>query len=196
MIVIVDAYNILKYVHGSDGVGEREKEDFLSVVRVRARMKQYNVIVVFDGGSSSYPLRYDDHGIEVMYAGNRQSADHAIEALCGTYRGREVVVVSADRMLCQAVKKLNAVCIEPPLYLHRIHESRRQKERGLVTALSYEDKDGKNISSEEFHAMMEKAAQQARVKAIDYEDVPSSRMRPSQKKSRSETILERIIEKL
>jgi predicted RNA-binding protein with PIN domain len=197
MIVIVDAYNVLKYSKHDREVGDIEIEIFLHAIGRRARLKKYQLIAVFDGGSSSYATRSNRNGIEVVYAGGGRSADDMIEMLCSKYRGHEVVLISADRTLCRAVTELGALCINPAVYLQRINELQVQNQEHQKPAIvKYSHSDSEPISPEEFHAMMEASALHAGVKAADKEDRVHRRIRPSQRKARSVKLLERVIEKL
>jgi predicted RNA-binding protein with PIN domain len=197
MIVIVDAYNVLKYSKHDIDVGYPEIATFLHDIRRRARRKKYRLIAVFDGGSSSHSTRTDHDGVEVVYAGSGRSADDIIEALCGKYRGHEVVLISADRALCHAATELGTLCVSPALYMSRVHERGDENHKQYVHAsLKLHEQHDTPISPEEFRAMMEASTRAVQVKAVDEEGFALTRDRPSQRKKRSVTLRERMIEKL
>ncbi len=99
MIIIVDGYNILKQARGVYA-NELEKQAFVSEVAQYARHKKHQVLLVFDGGYSTYPERERREYITVIHAGTHQTADDYIKKLLGEMQGKDVLLASSDNELC------------------------------------------------------------------------------------------------
>lgn len=121
MIVLVDAYNVLKTMHSAHFIVPGTADRFVRKVYARAAAQGYRVEIVFDGGAGG------QHRVErrpqgtTIYTGSKQSADEMIYSLVEQYRPNEVVVVSADRALRSAVSRLGAKLIDPQVFWDRIH---------------------------------------------------------------------------
>lgn len=99
MILIVDGYNVLKKRTGKH-VSESVRNAFITQIAAYAVLKKHSCIVVFDAG----PFVTEHHvrigTVQVIYAGQKQTADTCIIRLIQQHAGRDVLVVTDDRAIC------------------------------------------------------------------------------------------------
>ncbi len=100
MIVVVDAYNILKQVMPTLHITDRQRERFLSMVGAYATIKKLILVVVFDGGPHQWPHKEKRGGVEIIYSGTRQTADEYIRTYIQGNKEKELLLVTSDRALC------------------------------------------------------------------------------------------------
>lgn len=112
MIIIVDGYNLLKQLHPKSKENlEYHKKVLLQELGVYKKIKGdaiKDIIVVFDGGSLHHATREVHHGVAMLEAGYKSSADDWIIEYVDRYKNQEILVVSMDRALCLACEKNNA----------------------------------------------------------------------------------------
>ena len=78
MLLLIDAYNVLKRVTPSVIVDERERSRFVEQLGRYAKKKQHKIVLVFDGGFSGRATQERLFGIYVVYSGFEQTADDYI----------------------------------------------------------------------------------------------------------------------
>ena len=101
MIIIVDAYNVLKQIAGGALISERERDVFIKMLGLYAKKRGHRLIAVFDGGSCDRPLSEHTHGIQVVYSGFHENADEYIKRSIEKHQQYEVLLVSSDRDLAE-----------------------------------------------------------------------------------------------
>jgi predicted RNA-binding protein with PIN domain len=99
MILLIDAYNVLKQIVASDQATAQEKTAFIATISQYARLKNVSIELVFDGGPYGLPDRVSVKNIVVSHSGAQESADDLIKSLINAYKGRDVLLVSTDREL-------------------------------------------------------------------------------------------------
>jgi len=100
MIIIVDAYNVLKQMIAASGhVKDKERQDFIYLLAYYGRLKGHEIVVIFDGGDCQWPVREMVAGIEGVYSGAGRTADEVIKNYLSEGRGREILLVTTDRAL-------------------------------------------------------------------------------------------------
>ena len=121
MIIIIDGYNLLKLIHGSD-VSERQRSACINLLGRYIKKRQHKVMIVFDAGPCIYPMQEKQHGITVIYSGSYQSADDSIIKFVQEHAQKELLVISADRELLQQVVVHNAHTLEPLIFYEKVKE--------------------------------------------------------------------------
>jgi predicted RNA-binding protein with PIN domain len=106
MILIIDAYNVLKQVLPSVQIGDRERAKFIEELGRYARYRQHKIILVFDGGPYDRSTQERCAGIYVVYAGWLESADDYIKRYVQKHRELDLIVVSSDREVRSAADRL------------------------------------------------------------------------------------------
>lgn len=113
MLILIDAYNILKQRAGNAvEVTDRERSDFLHKIRGYCKHKGHEPLVVFDGGSYQRPTTLPHHGVTVIYAGHRSTADEVLKDLIELNQRRDVLVVSSDREVAEHASRHNTPSID------------------------------------------------------------------------------------
>ncbi len=104
MIIIVDGYNLLKQLYPNNKENlELHKKTLFRKLGVYKKIKQgtiKEIIVVLDGGSLVHAIREVHHGVTVLEAGYKRSADDWIIEYVDRYKTQEITIVSMDRALC------------------------------------------------------------------------------------------------
>lgn len=99
MILIVDGYNLIKSALGISSISEKFRNDFISILNNYAKIKEHKIILVFDGGSYSYPSKQNFDQVTVVYSGYNSSADDTIISIMDEKRSRDILLITSDREL-------------------------------------------------------------------------------------------------
>lgn len=99
MIIIIDAYNLLKQIIKASHVTERERSAFVNTIVTYARKKNSDILLVFDGGQSAKPEIFRKSGIRIVYAGYHVTADDYIKDYIAKNNRQQMLLVSSDRAL-------------------------------------------------------------------------------------------------
>ena len=100
MIILVDAYNVLKTVLHVQFISEVQRFQFLQLFEKYAQLRPTNqIFLIFDGGSDVYELEQNYKHISLIYAGSMQSADDVIKKKLILYQGHDLLLVTCDREL-------------------------------------------------------------------------------------------------
>jgi predicted RNA-binding protein with PIN domain len=121
VIVFVDAYNVLKTMHGTDYMLPREAHAFVRAAWLRAQERGYQVVMVFDGGEGSRPTMYVESGMKIVYSGVYQTADDILLELIEKTGSGDVVLVTADRSLRRRGLQIGAQSVDPITYWRAVY---------------------------------------------------------------------------
>jgi len=99
MILLIDAYNVLKQIVSSDQATAQEKTAFIATIVRYAQLKNMSIELVFDGGPYGLSDRVSVKNVVVSHSGAQESADDLIKSLIHAYKGRNLLLVSTDREL-------------------------------------------------------------------------------------------------
>lgn len=112
MIIIIDGYNVLKQALHKIEVSPSAKDHFIGQLSVYVKKKGHAVLVIFDGGSSEIPDRERIGGVTVIHSGIHESADDWIKKYAHHHRGHDLLLVSTDRELGAAVRRMGVASID------------------------------------------------------------------------------------
>ncbi len=170
MILLVDGYNLLKYIIKKDFATEKERNWLLSELTEYARAKKHSIIIVFDGGPYERPTYTKRGQVAILYSGTRQSADDVIKEHVSHYPASRLLIVSSDRGLYSFAARARVATVDveafyvlmrekkqPALRLERAKGSAQklhtEKNKELDTlmqeaseVLMYKDNEGQNHS--------------------------------------------------
>jgi len=121
MIILIDAYNVLKQNVQGD-VSLAMSEQFLAKLALYGRKKKHTLIVVFDGGSFHWPYEDKRKHITVVYSGYRSSADDIIKEIIATRHQNDMLLVSSDRALCLYTEEYNIPSINPEDFMPYVYK--------------------------------------------------------------------------
>lgn len=108
MILLIDGYNLLKQVFCHvKGKLDKQRKQLVKELGFYKHKKEdiKDIIVVFDGGLFNHATREIKHGVVVIFAGQKQSADDWILHHIEKNKNREFLLVSMDRELKQKAGK-------------------------------------------------------------------------------------------
>lgn len=110
MIIIIDAYNILKQVVGRH-VTEKDRAHFIRLLNTYHAKKKHSIIAIFDGGPTRNPLAQMQGAIKIVYSG-KESADHYIVNYLNEHKNEDLLLVSSDRALVSHAQSLSIASID------------------------------------------------------------------------------------
>jgi len=194
MLLVIDAYNLLKFMVKSAHVSKTQHTVFINTLAAYALIKKHELLVVFDGGDTYKHERFAYKGISIVYAGQRSTADDFIKSYVEDKKIKsELLIVSSDKNLCDYIGRLGASCIEAPLFSLLLNEalltrsSPDKKESSVFKSKDYE-------SSPELDALMVEASSRS-IKKEESEEVS---LKSGKKKtlSKYEKNIHKIVKKL
>jgi len=107
MIIIVDAYNVLRQHIHTPLINEHERIAFVKRCGKYGKRKGNKMIVVFDGGHTEWPSQERAHGAYVVYSGAQRSADDYIKKYLKEHKSYDMLLVSSDNELADCASRLN-----------------------------------------------------------------------------------------
>ena len=112
MDLIVDGYNLIGSDQGLVGALEPKRNWLVQRLSAYQKIKQFNVIVVFDGWRSgrNEEVAQKKDGVTVVYSQVNEKADAVIIRLA-RQKGAGSVVVTSDREIRSAVERFDAVAV-------------------------------------------------------------------------------------
>ncbi len=122
MIILIDGYNLLKLIHGPD-LTETQRSAFINLMGRYMKRRQHKVIVAFDAGPCTYPMQEKQHGVQVIFSGEYQSADDVIIHFVRDHSSKEIVVITKDRELISKVIALRAEVIDPIEFYKKVQQA-------------------------------------------------------------------------
>lgn len=137
MILLIDAYNVLKQAVGRSSVTDRERVAFLQKLKAYGHKKHHEQVVVFDGGSSHLVMQERTKRMVVVYAGAGKSADDYIVWYLNQYQDCDIVLVSSDLELNSVASGYGLVSIESAYFYQLVCDAvSRKSEHKKSTQLS------------------------------------------------------------
>jgi predicted RNA-binding protein with PIN domain len=99
MILVIDAYNVLKQALETRQVADAQKQRFIGQLGLYGKRKDHAIIAVFDGGPYEWPDKERMQGVMVVHSGIHESADDWIKKYVAQHKSYDILVVSTDREL-------------------------------------------------------------------------------------------------
>jgi predicted RNA-binding protein with PIN domain len=135
MLLVIDAYNLIKQILGVSRVSEERRNECINELVAYARRKGHDLVLVFDGGSSGYPWREIIAHATVIYSGYRETADDVIKDFLVRNKARNPVLISSDRELRNYAAQLGQTSVAVHEFSQSIHLNQLCKpESSLVHA--------------------------------------------------------------
>jgi len=106
MIILIDAYNLLKTVLHTQFIQDAQRIQFLQLFEKYAQRRGKNeIILVFDGGQDPYEVEENYKHLTLFYSGFMQSADDIIKKKLTFYKAFDILLVTSDRELRHYAKQ-------------------------------------------------------------------------------------------
>ncbi len=100
MIILIDAYNLLKTVLHVKFISDVQRMHFLQLFDKYAQHRPSNqIILVFDGGQDMYVSEERYKNITLFYSGSMQIADDVIKKKLYANKSHDILLVTCDREL-------------------------------------------------------------------------------------------------
>ncbi len=120
MHIIIDGYNLIRQsdsLRRYERLGlEKGREELIKRLAHYRKLKRHRITVVFDGwiGGPLREERQHEAGIRIIYSKRGERADEVIKRIARKGSGEELVVVTSDREIAQAVSRSGGVAIASP----------------------------------------------------------------------------------
>lgn len=192
MLLIIDAYNILKQMSHAQLIDDAQRTAFIKKIESYAHEKNNQVILVFDGGEYVRPTKYSFGSVTVIYAGFNDSADDVIKQI--VLRGvnpTQTILVSSDRELCNFVTNFRIATIDSPDFFQLLSHTAKPKATSLT---GIAQKIPGYESSSELDALMEEASAVGMYKQEEVDN--ANRVRAARQETKQNKKLKRLVKKL
>ena len=194
MLLLIDAYNVLKRVTPSVIVDERERSRFVEQLGRYAKKKQHKIVLVFDGGFSGRATQERLFGIYVVYSGFEQTADDYIQEYLKKHKALDILLISSDRELRRSASQLNIESMPSHDFYERLqHALRFDDEKMVREAPATKTAEGKDA---ELDAVMREGSKIVHHKVDDMVNKRGSRKRKAHRLSKKERKKMKKIKKL
>lgn len=127
MIIVIDGYNVLKQSLKQTQITDRAKQHFFVQLNNYSNAKGHTIIVIFDGGPY-WGTDIEKIGrITVVHSGSKESADDYIMRYLDIHKGKDLLLISTDRLLCRHAWDLNIESIDAIDFYQLLQEETAQK---------------------------------------------------------------------
>ena len=148
MVIIIDAYNVLKYVYGAAYISEEQRDEFTTMLFNYGSNYQHTIFLVFDGGSFNHSSSIQDKVITIMYAGFHATADDLIIKLLSQQHHNNSLLISSDALLIKHAHKLSIATMDGSLFYHHLECYSHKKTNNLDTTKKVSDTPQKMVGYE------------------------------------------------
>ena len=114
MILLIDAYNVLKQVFSAEFIDDRKRKNFIGQLGRYAKKRQHKIVLVFDGGPYDRATKERISGVYVVYSGSLESADDYIKRYLKENKELDLLLISSDRDLRNTAKRFNIESMQAP----------------------------------------------------------------------------------
>lgn len=195
MIIVIDAYNVLKQVLAKQEVSDKERNTFIGQIGRYSKKKQHKAIVVFDGGPYEWVHKEKMNGLIIMYSGVHESADDVIKHYIEDHYTKELLLVSTDREINAVAARFDVPSINSKdffaLVRHALHEEPQMDKEfhGNMVKISQDD-------DQVIDELMREASDFVPIKEEDVVMEVYSRMRSAHAEGKGNKKLLRVLKKL
>lgn len=196
MILLIDAYNVLKQFSNNGTISASERQKFITRVERYVRARNHEAYIVFDGGDTPRGSEMVYGPVRVIYAGYSRSADEVLKLLCQKLQRLSVMLVSSDRDVCSFASFYGVACLDAHLLQELLHESSQEQAAtvALVKSSGQAVKRQGHESSAEIDALMEEAAASLLIKSEDGGRI--NRVKTPTTLSKTEKKIKKLVNKL
>jgi predicted RNA-binding protein with PIN domain len=162
MIIVIDGYNVLKQQHPELFIDDNMQRSFLYTIARYGKQKKHKMVVVFDGGHSSWPHKKKVAGVTVLFSGLKQAADEIIKLYLEDHKNKDLLLVSSDHELILFAAEQDIVSIGAAEFTYLVQQAMQEKTDSI---------DSSEIAFDEletdFDTIMQQATQQIPIKEED-----------------------------
>jgi predicted RNA-binding protein with PIN domain len=191
MQLLLDGYNILKKVKKISHISDSERQKFIKQLNNYAHKKNLSLILVFDGGPFSWPQQEKISSfLIVIYSGANESADDYIKSYLDQHKNNDILLVSSDRELTTYARHYSIASLDSYEFLQFFNAM--EKPLQATSNISGKALKLTTKSTQELDLLME----QINLNKVKKEPEPLPHKEKSQKLSKKERELMKIIKKL
>ena len=129
MIIVVDAYNLLRSVPPyKKSITDKERAHFIAQLSAYGRRKGHKIVIVFDGGPHEWPFKENMKVVTVVYSGIHESADDYIKEYIDAQRTQDLLLVSSDNELNRWAERLNIPSIDSSTFYQLMYQELSTKQ--------------------------------------------------------------------
>ena len=165
MILLIDAYNMLKQLVHDRDIGQTERTRFVTLLKKYAQRKKHHLIIVFDGGPYQWVHKEHQGDVNLVYSGVRQTADDYISYYLQQHQHKDILLVSADHELTLIASNLSIASINPMDFYALVQQALVYNEQGVSSNNPLVKMQG--VVQQEVDALMEQASVVVPVKHAD-----------------------------
>lgn len=200
MIVIIDGYNLIKQVYPKRD-DPKIKAFFINELGLYKKIKGSDlkhIILVFDGGGFIHATREIKNGIAIIHSGIKQTADEWIIKYVGEHKQQELLVVTQDREIIQAVSKCAATVLGVHEFYTAMQNAIATKNTIMVASDTQDFIKYKHEESEGADSLLDLLMIQASIGLEPKKDEPTvlSERKPHSKASKEERMLTKKLKKI
>lgn len=195
MTIVVDGYNFIKHVIGASFLSDREIKHWLDTFHRYMTLRHNKVIVVFDAGPGYYKTTELHGDVTVLYSGQQQSADDLIKDWLQKHQGKDILLVTSDRDICDFASRLNLVSVGSDDF-YRVFKSVMEQEDEYEQEISGMVHKISEDSTPELDELMEIGSRALVADDVHRDDSVPIRVRSGKKASKQSKKLMKKIEKI
>jgi len=129
MIIVVDAYNLLRSVPPyKKTITDKERAQFITKLSSYGRRKGHKIVIVFDGGPHEWPFKENMKTVTVVYSGIHESADDYIKEYIDAHHMKDLLLVSSDAELNRCAERLNIPSIDSAIFFQLMRQELSSKQ--------------------------------------------------------------------
>lgn len=192
MILVIDAYNVLKAHERMNDINQKQRYHFIVQLISYAKKKDHTLVIVFDGGPYEWPFVNSISRGTVVYSGYNRTADDYIRKYLSENKHNDLFLISSDRELIRKAKQCNVLHMGGYEFFQKVKET-------LSVISSYDETEATKLTDrvdQEIDDLMQQAAGMVKGAKKEDREVNSNNKGTSCKKSKTERIAERKIDKL
>ncbi len=196
MIIVVDAYNLLRSVPPyKKTITDKERVQFIAQLGAYGRRKGHKMIIVFDGGPHEWPFKENMKAMTIVYSGIHDSADDYIKEYVEAHRAKDLLLVSSDAELNRWAARHNIPSIDSSGFHHLLHQELLAKQP-IAEKISEVTKLHRDNDAIDIDALMTEASKSVPIKSEDLAPVNKSRDAKKAQVSKGERELLKKLNKL
>lgn len=192
MILIIDAYNVLKAHERMNDISQRQRYHFIVQLVSYAKKKDHTLVIVFDGGPYEWPFTQTISRGIVVYSGYNKTADDYIRRYLAENKHNDLFLASSDRELIRKARQCAVDHIGGYEFFQKVKEALAvTHQEPLTDVIKLTDRDDADLDELMMHATTRMIKSSEKQENARYDDGA-----PARKKSKTERHLERKIDKL
>ncbi len=166
MIIIIDAYNVLKQQMNNLQISDAQRERFIKLCGKYGKEKGHKMVVVFDAGPYDMVTQFREHDAYVVYSGYKETADSYIKRYLKNHKEYDVLLISSDSDIARTASRLGIPSMDSEYFYQIMHQEMDYRSDHSVQKKAPPIKITKR-TNEELDALMHEASEVVPTKSAD-----------------------------